>query len=57
MTHPSVESSNPIRASVEPLTGRVDRTASESSRAESLPVPRAREDDVAPPVCAACWAY
>lgn len=57
MAHPSVEPSNPILDSVGSLTGRIDRTTPESRQPGTLPVPQAREDDAAPPVCAACWAY
>ncbi len=57
MAHPSVEPSNPNLDSVESLTGRVDQTATESRQPDTLLVPPAHEVDVAPPVCAACWAY
>jgi hypothetical protein len=57
MPHPSVESSNTVLGSVVPVTGCIDRTASDSGHIDPLPVPRPREDDVASPVCAACWAY
>jgi hypothetical protein len=57
MARPSVEPSNPDLDSVESLTERVDQRATESRQPDTLIAPPAREDDVAPPVCAACWAY
>lgn len=56
MVHPSVEFTNSVLDPEERAVG-APIAAAESREPSPLPVPRAREDDLSSPVCAACWAY
>jgi hypothetical protein len=57
MVHPSVEFPNSVLDPEDSAVRDRDMVLAESKDRGPLPVPRAHEDGVSSPVCAACWAY
>jgi hypothetical protein len=56
MTYPSVQSPSFLSAD-ERAVEAADTASAESRERDPLPGLRPSEDDIASPVCAACWAY